>query len=95
MSDNLGSSAAAILEVAYLRPKFGTSSADNGSRRGTMCIAGVLAAAREGRGRDCANGPRVRVTLDPNQFVGPPKQAYQGCGEESRAVGATALLLRM
>ncbi len=72
----LGSSAAAILIVAYLWPTFGASSMENGSTRGLMCIAGHCCCARR-VDAVALNGSPERVTLDPDQFVGPAKQAYQ------------------
>jgi hypothetical protein len=74
----LGSSAAAILAVGYLWPTFGASSPENGSARGAMCIAGHCCCARRaGVDTVALNEAHERVTLDPNQFVGPAKQAYQ------------------
>ena len=71
----LGSSAAAILAVTYLWPTFGASS---DSPRGAMCIAGHCCCAGRAQAETvAANGPGARVTLDPNQFMGPAKQAYQ------------------
>ena len=72
----LGSSAAAILAAAYLWPTFGASSAENDSPRGTMCIAGHCCCARR-VDTVALIGATERVTLDPDQFVGPAKQAYQ------------------
>ncbi len=73
-----GSSAAAILAGAYLWPTFGASSVENRSARGTMCIAGHCCCAGRAQAETVtANGAHERVTLDPNQFVGPAKQAYQ------------------
>jgi hypothetical protein len=74
----LGSSAAAILAVAYLWPTFGASSPGGDSARGAMCIAGRCCCARRA-GVDIValNEAHERVTLDPNQFVGPARQAYQ------------------
>ena len=74
----LGSSAAAILAVAYLWPTFGSSIAENGGLRGTMCIAGHCCCAGRAHAGDGRGHRRdERVTLDPDQFVGPAKQAYQ------------------
>ena len=75
----LGSSAAAILAVAYLWPTFGSSSAEDGGVRGSMCIAGHCCCARRAQAETVAaiGGAQERETLDPNQFVGPAKQAYQ------------------
>jgi|ERR1039458_9637023 hypothetical protein len=72
-----GSSVAAILALAYLWPSFGGSSADNGGARGAMCIAGqCCCAGRAEAGTVAANAAQGRLTLDPNQFTGPVKQAY-------------------
>ena len=74
----LGSAAAAILAVAYLWPTFGASSVEDVGARGTMCIAGHCCCARRAQAETVvAIGANQRVTLDPNQFVGPAKQAYQ------------------
>ena len=72
----LGSSAAAILAVAYLWPTFGASSVENGGARGAMCIGGHCCCAGRADAETVA-AAQGRVTLDPNQFVGPAKQAYQ------------------
>ncbi len=75
----LGSSAAAILALAYLLvPTFGASSTENSGARGAMCIAGYCCCAGRAHVETvAANDASGRVTLDPNQFVGPAKQAYQ------------------
>ena len=57
----LGSSAAAILAVAYLWPTFGASSVEDGGARGTMCIAGHCCCARTGEGKDCRAMGRKNV----------------------------------
>ncbi len=71
----LGSSIAAILTLAYLwLPTFGASSTE----RGAMCILGhCCCTARAEAETLAANAAPERVTLDPNQFVGPVKQAYE------------------
>ena len=64
------SSAAAILALAYLWPG---SSAKNGQ----MCLAGrCCCAGRADAETVAANAAQQRLTLDPNQFIGPVKQAY-------------------
>ena len=74
----LGSSAAAILAVAYLWPTLGSSSVNDTGVRGAMCIGGHCCCARSAKAENVAlSGANERVTLDPNQFVGPAKQAYQ------------------
>ncbi|MFZ2063301.1 MAG: hypothetical protein WAU82_19995, partial [Candidatus Binatus sp.] len=74
----LGSSAAAILALAYLWPTFGASSVGDGGVRGSMCIAGHCCCARQAKAETVAAiGANERLTLDPNQFIGPAKQAYQ------------------
>jgi len=74
----LGSSAAAILALAYLWPTLGASSVGNGGARGAICIAGHCCCAGRAQAETvAANGARGRLTLDPNQFVGPVKQAYK------------------
>jgi len=73
-----GSSVAAILALAYLWPPFGGSSAENGGARGTMCIAGHCCCAGRAEAQTvAANAAQGRLTLDPNQFIGPVKQAYR------------------
>jgi hypothetical protein len=74
----LGSSAAAILLVAYLWSAFGASSVEDGGARGAMCIAGHCCCAGRARAETvAAAGAAGRLTLDPNQFMGPAKQAYE------------------
>lgn len=74
----LGSSAAAILAVAYLWPGFGAPSTESGNARGAMCIAGHCCCSLSARAQTvAAYGASERVTLDPNEFVGPARQAYQ------------------
>jgi Protein of unknown function with PCYCGC motif len=73
----LGSSAA-IVALAYLLAGFGASSKERGDARGAMCIAGHCCCAGRARAETvAAYGANERVTLDPNQFLGPAKQAYQ------------------
>ena len=72
-----GSSVAAILALAYLWPTFGGSSVNNGRARGPMCIAGHCCCAGRAEAETvAANAAQGRLTLDPNQFIGPVKQAY-------------------
>ena len=74
----LGCSAAAILAVAYLWPTFGASSMESGSARWRDVHRGSLLLRAIGEGRHGrAQLAHERVTLDPDQFVGPAKQAYQ------------------
>jgi Protein of unknown function with PCYCGC motif len=74
----LGSSAAAVLVVAFLWSAFGASIADDGGARGAMCIGGhCCCAGQASAGTVATNGSQGRLTLDPNQYVGPVKQAYQ------------------
>ena len=73
-----GSSVAAILALAYLWPSFGGSSVENGGARGAMCIAGHCCCAGRAEAETvAANAAQERLTLDPNQFTGPVKQAYK------------------
>ena len=79
------SSFAAIIALAYLSPMFGSSSAQNGNPRGAMCIAGhccctgrAEAETLAANGTNAAPGPG---TLDPNQFVGPVREAYKYAGQ--------------
>jgi len=71
----LGSSAVAIIALVYLWPALGGSSVENEIARGTMCIAGHCCCARRSYAQSAA--AQGRLTLDPEQFVGPVKQAYQ------------------
>src|ERR1700722_2608344 len=64
-----GSSFAAILTLAYLWPILGGSTV-NGNARGAMCVAGHCCCTGRAEAAE-------RLTLDPNQFDGPAKQAYQ------------------
>jgi hypothetical protein len=73
-----GSSMAAILALAYLWPTFGGSSVKNGRARGTMCIAGHCCCTGRAEAETvAANAAQGRLTLDPNQFISPVKQAYR------------------
>ncbi|MGC1190497.1 MAG: CYCXC family (seleno)protein [Candidatus Binatus sp.] len=71
------SSFAAILALAYLWPLLGGSKA-NENTRGAMCIAGHCCCTARAEAADSAapKGSQPRLTLDPNQFVGPVKEAY-------------------
>jgi uncharacterized protein with PCYCGC motif len=74
----LGSSAAAILAVAYLWPTISASSVESGGGRGAMCIAGHCCCGVWARAETvAASAANERVTLDPDQFMGPAKEAYQ------------------
>ena len=83
------SSFAAIIALAYLSPMFGSSSAQNGNPRGAMCIAGhccctgrAEAETLAANGANGAPGPQQGPgTLDPNQFVGPVREAYKYAGQ--------------
>jgi hypothetical protein len=72
------SSFAAILVVGYLLPLLGGSTV-NGNARGAMCVAGHCCCTGRAEAADsaAANGSQPRLTLDPNQFVGPVKEAYK------------------
>jgi hypothetical protein len=73
-----GSSLAAILALAYLWPTLGGSAARNGDARGALCLAGrCCCAGRAEAAAIAAQGAQDRLTLDPNQFVGPVKEAYE------------------
>jgi Protein of unknown function with PCYCGC motif len=74
-----GSSFAAIIALAYLWPMLGGSAAQDGSARGEMCIAGRCCCTGRAEAAEtvAANGSQGRLTLDPNQFVGPVKEAYK------------------
>jgi hypothetical protein len=67
-----------ILALAYVWPGLGGSYVGKSGARGAMCVAGHCCcsgrAEAETVATDTAQG---RMTLDPNQFVGPVKQAYK------------------
>ena len=72
-----GSSFAAILALAYLWPMLGGSTA-KGNARGAMCVAGHCCCTGRAEAETvAANGAQGRLTLDPNQFFGPVKEAYK------------------
>ena len=64
-----GSSVAIILVVACLWPVLGGSKV-NGNVHGAMCVAGHCCCTDRAEAAE-------RLTLDPNQFDVPAKQAYQ------------------
>jgi hypothetical protein len=70
----VGSSAVAILAAAFLWSTFGSSS-DN--PRGAMCIGGHCCCAGGASAQTVAANSDGRLTLDPNQFLGPARQAYE------------------
>ncbi len=73
-----GSSVAAILALAYLWPTLGGSATRNDGARGAICLGGHCCCAGRVEAETIAsNGTQERVTLDPNQFVGPVKEAYE------------------
>ena len=71
------SSFAAIVALAWLLPAFvGSGSRDNGS--GPMCIGGhCCCTGRAEAGTETPAASQGRLTLDPKQFVGPVREAYQ------------------
>ena len=71
------SSVAALVALSCLWPMLG-SSPENGSARGTMCIGGHCCCTGIAEAETAApDGSQGRITLDPNQFVGPVKEAYK------------------
>jgi len=73
-----GSSVATLLALACLWPMLGGSTAGDGGERGAMCIAGNCCCTGRAEAETvAAKGAQGRVTLDPNQFVGPVKEAYK------------------
>ena len=51
---------------------------ENGGARGPMCIAGHCCCAGLAEAQTvAANAAQERLTLDPNQFIGPVKEAYK------------------
>ena len=73
-----GTSFVAILALAYLWPLLGGSTM-NGNARGAMCVAGHCCCTGRAEAADTAapKASQPRLTLDPNQFVGPVKEAYK------------------
>jgi hypothetical protein len=72
-----GSSIATIL-VLYLWPALGSSTTDSARARGAMCIAGHCCCVGRAEAETiAAGGTQGRVTLDPNQFTGPVREAYK------------------
>ena len=73
-----GTSFVAILALAYLWPLLGGSTV-NGNQRGAMCVAGHCCCTGRAEAADTAapKASQPRLTLDPNQFVGPVKEAYK------------------
>ena len=74
----LGTSFAAILALAYMWPVLGALNV-NGNARGAMCVAGHCCCTGRAEAADTTapKDAQPRLTLDPNQFVGPVKEAYQ------------------
>jgi len=73
-----GTSFVAIIALAYLWPLLGGSTV-NGNARGAMCVAGHCCCTGRAEAADTAapKASQPRLTLDPNQFVGPVKEAYK------------------
>jgi Protein of unknown function with PCYCGC motif len=73
-----GTSFVAILALAYLWPLLDGSTV-NGNARGAMCVAGHCCCTGRAEAADTAapKASQPRLTLDPNQFVGPVKEAYK------------------
>ena len=70
------SSFAAILAFAWLWPMLGGSPTSNA--RGAMCIAGHCCCTGRAEAETAApNASQAPLTLDPNQFVGPVREAYK------------------
>jgi len=74
----IGTSFVAILALAYLWPLLGGfdgewQRARSDVRRGHCCCTGRAEAVETA----APKGSQPRVTLDPNQFVGPVKEAYK------------------
>ncbi len=69
------SSVAAIVALASVWP---TSTLQNGGARGAMCIGGHCCCIGQAEAAETTPGAsQGRLTLDPNQFVGPVKEAYK------------------
>jgi Protein of unknown function with PCYCGC motif len=72
------SSFAAVVALAWLLPALVGSAARNNSARGATCIGGhCCCTGRAEAGTEAPKGSQPRLTLDPKQFVGPVRQAYQ------------------
>jgi len=73
------SSFAAILVMGYVWPLLGGGSTVNGNARGAMCVAGhcCCTGLAEAADTSAASESQPRQTLDPNQFVGPVREAYK------------------
>jgi hypothetical protein len=73
-----GISFAAVIVLAYLWPFTGDSRL-NSNVRGAMCVAGHCCCTAAAEAADIApsKSAQPRLTLDPNQFVGPVKEAYK------------------
>ena len=73
-----GSSIVTILALSYLCPMLGGSAVGNVGARGAMCLAGHCCCAGRAQAETVADsGSQGRLTLDPNQFVGPVREAYK------------------
>jgi hypothetical protein len=67
---------AAIVAVSYAWPMLDSSPA--GNARGAICIGGhCCCTGRAEAQTDAPKGSQGRLTLDPNQFVGPVREAYK------------------
>src|SRR5208337_4680754 len=74
----VGSSFAAILALACLWRALGGSAVAGGGARGAMCVGGHCCCTGRAEAETvAARGAQGRLTLDPNQFVGPVKEAYK------------------
>ena len=73
-----GTSFAAVIVLAYLWPLIGDSRL-NGNVRGAMCVGGHCCCTASAEAADSAasKSAQPRLTLDPNQFIGPVKEAYK------------------
>jgi hypothetical protein len=67
-----------IVALAWLLPALLGSGSNNATARGAMCIAGhCCCTGRAEAGTEAPAASQERVTLDPNQFVGPVREAYK------------------
>jgi Protein of unknown function with PCYCGC motif len=74
----IGGSVATLLALAWLWPTFGGSTVHRGDARGAMCVAGHCCCTGRAEAETvAAKGSPGRLTLDPNQFVGPVREAYK------------------
>jgi Protein of unknown function with PCYCGC motif len=71
-----------IVTLAWLLAALLGSGTNNDSARGAMCVAGhCCCTGRAEAGTEAPTASLPRLTLDPKQFVGPVREAYQFAGD--------------